>query len=173
MWMDTTRSWRSSLLPFPSAIQHSQVPELFKHRKRQSANLSLSVLKSLSSSLFQNLQASFWSSTSFKSLQDDTRVLAETLANYSDYLFSRNKVMKTIHAQPVPVRQLSDALSLKYVRPGQARSRYEYIERSGLSCPIMLLTYSSGNNSGNSPLHLESTCRKRSWWVLPMQSLSE
>ena len=44
------------------------LPQLLKHRKRQNNNLSSSMLKSLSSSLFQNIQASFWSNTSFKCL---------------------------------------------------------------------------------------------------------
>ena len=88
-------------------------PQLSKHRKQQSTNLS-SVLKTLSS--FQNLQASFWSHGSFKGLYHHTRILAQSLANYSDYLSSQNKIMKTLHAQPVPARQLSNALSIMCVR---------------------------------------------------------
>ena len=90
------------------------LPQLSKHRKRQSTNLSSSMLKSLSS-LFQNLQASFWSNTSFKCLHQHTEILAQTLASYSDYLSSQHKVMKTLHAQQVPARQLSDALSIRYI----------------------------------------------------------
>ena len=91
------------------------LPQLSKHRKRQSTNLSSSMLKSLSSSLFQNLQAYFWSNTSFKCLHQHTEILAQTLASYSDYLSSQHKVMKTLHAQQVPARQLSDALSIRYI----------------------------------------------------------
>lgn len=90
------------------------LPQLSKHRKRQSTNLSSSILKSLSSSLFQNLQASFWSNTSFKCLHQHTEILAQSLASYSDYLSLQNKVMKT-HAQQVPGRQLFDALSIRYI----------------------------------------------------------
>ena len=93
------------------------LPELSKHRKRESTNLSSSVLKSLASSLFQNLQASFWSNVSFRRLHQHTRVLAQSLASYSEYLSSQNKTMKTLHALPLPVRQLSIALSIKFVQP--------------------------------------------------------
>ena len=79
------------------------LPELSKHRKRQHTNLSSSILKSLSSSLFQNLQASFWNNVSFRQLQKHTQLLAQSMANYSDYLSSQNKTMKNLHAQPVPV----------------------------------------------------------------------
>ena len=43
-------------------------------------------------------------------------------------------------------------LFLNDFTPAQPRLRYEYIqclERNGLSFPIMLLTYSTGNNSEN------------------------
>ena len=83
----------------------------------RSTNLSLLMLKSLASSLFQNFQASFWSNTSFTYLHQYTRTLTQSLANYSDYLSSQNKMMKTLQAQAVPVRQLSDALLIKYVQP--------------------------------------------------------
>ena len=71
------------------------------------------MLKSLLSSLFQNLQASFWSTASFKRLHQHTHVLARSFASYSDYLSSQNKVMKTLHGQQVPARQLSDALYIQ------------------------------------------------------------
>ena len=90
-------------------------PELSKHRKRQSSNLSSSVLNSLSSSLFSNLQASFWSDSLFRRLHEQTRFLAQSMAGYADYLSSQNKAMKTIHTRSVPVRQLTDALSIQYV----------------------------------------------------------
>ena len=90
------------------------LPQFLKHRKRQSTNLSSLMLKSLSSSLFKNLQVSFWSNT-FKCLPQHTEILAQSLASYSDYLSSQHKVMKTLHAQQVPARQLSDALSIRYI----------------------------------------------------------
>ena len=160
------------------------LPELSKHRKRQHTNLSSSILKSLSSSLFQNLQASFWNNVSFRQLQKHTQLLAQSMANYSDYLSSQNKTMKNLNAKPVPVRQLSNALTLKHVpastsvplgrfnsliaavekrkdfdhlflndfTPALPKPWYEYmqsLERNGLPSPVMLLTHSSGNNTGN------------------------
>lgn len=50
--------------------------------------------------------------------------------------------------------------------PAQPRARYKYIqslERSGLPFPVMLLTYSSGNNTGN--LHFV--------WKVPVENAAE
>lgn len=54
-------------------------PEISKHRKRQSSNMSASTLNSLASSLFRILQASFWSKTCFKRLHDQTQGLSRIL----------------------------------------------------------------------------------------------
>ena len=53
---------------------------------------------------------------SFSHLQQHSHTLAQSLANYSDYLSSQNKIMK-LHALILPVRQVSDALSIKFVKP--------------------------------------------------------
>ena len=178
---------RKQSCPIPELFQRFvgyNTPEVSKHRKRQVSNMSSTVLTTLASSLYQNLQGSFWSHVSFHRLQQQTRLLAQSLAGYADYLSSQNKIMKAVHARSIPVRQLSDFMSVKYIEPchgvpvsmlqelfhtlqemedsehlalnelipGQPRQRYEFIqclERNGLSVPIMLLTYSSGNNVGN------------------------
>lgn len=68
------------------------MPELSKHRKRRSSNMSSSVLNFLPFSLFQNLQASFLSNLCFQRLHQQTQSLALGLAGYVDYLSSQNKI---------------------------------------------------------------------------------
>ena len=114
---ETLKKQSSSVPEYFSRFVGYNLPEVSKHRKRQASNLSSVVLKSLASTLFQNLEASFWSDLSFRHLQKHTRTLAQSLANYSEYLSSQNKTMKHHHALPLPVRQLSDALSIKYLKP--------------------------------------------------------
>ena len=181
---ETLKKQSSSVPEYFSRFVGYNLPQLSKHRKRQASNLSSAVLKSLASSLFQNLRASFWSKVSFRHLQKHTRALAQSLANYSEYLLSQNKTMKHHHALPLPVRQLSDGLSIKFIKPcsgeplvqfdsliaaigskedfehlflndftpATAMSRFQFlqcVERNGVSSPVVLLTYSSGNNAGN------------------------
>ena len=135
---------------------------------------------------------------SFSYLQQHTHALAQSLANYSNYLSSQNKIMKLHHALPLPVRQVSDALSIKFVKPcigvplgrfdsliaatdkledfehlflndftpATPMSRYQYLqclERNGIPSPVVLLTYSSGNNTGN--LHFV--------WKVPVEKEAE
>ena len=92
-------------------------PELFKHRKRQVTNMSSALLSTLASSLFQNLQGSFWSHASLQRLYQQTRSLAQSLAGYADYLSPQNKIMKDLHARSNSMRQLSDSMSVKYIEP--------------------------------------------------------
>ena len=75
------------------------------------------MLSTLASSLYQNLQGSFWSHVSLQTLQQQTRLLAQSLAGYADYLSSQNKIMKAVHARSIPVRQMSESMSVKYIEP--------------------------------------------------------
>ena len=63
-------------------------------------------------------------------------------------------------------RRISNTFFLNNLTSAQPRERYEYIqslERSGLPFPVMLLTYSSGNNTGN--LHFI--------WKVPVENTAE
>ena len=79
--------------------------------------MSSALLSTLASSLFQNLQGSFWSHASLQRLYQQTRSLVQSLAGYADYLSSQNKIMKDLHARSNPVRQLSDSMSVKCIEP--------------------------------------------------------
>jgi len=93
------------------------MPELSKHRKRQNTNINLSILKASAMSLFQHLQTSFWKNPPWQEFQQQVETLARNVLKYTEYFASQNKTMKEIHARPTPVRQLSDALSIKYIPP--------------------------------------------------------
>ena len=91
-------------------------PEVSKHRKRSISSLSGITLETLASTLFHNLQKSFWSSERLKSLHMNTESLARSIASYSDYLSSQRKKTSTLHKSPLPVRHISDSMSVKFVK---------------------------------------------------------
>ena len=66
-------------------------PELSKHRKRTRANLSVSVLNSLGSHLFDCLHGMCWDREHWKELKPDVEALAKCLSHYADYLQKSNK----------------------------------------------------------------------------------
>ena len=90
-------------------------PELSKHRKRQAGSVCHQTLRSLSSSLFLNLQILFWQHDSWLTLRNSIQSLAVSLADYAEYLSSKNKTMTIIHARATPVWKLSDSISVKYI----------------------------------------------------------
>ena len=114
------------------------------------------------------------------------------MAQYSDLLSAQNKRAKEVHSSPVPVRQLSDSLSVTLIKkspsrsqiyeeicsiindledyqhvcltdscPGGARERYMFLKNlnGGLDIPVVLLTYSPGNNCSN--LHFVWKCNDK------------
>ena len=173
----STKAVLSNLSTFPTS-------PTFQSIKRQVSNMSSIVLSTLASSLYQNLQGSFWRNVSFHRLQQQTQLHAQSLAGYADYFSSQNKLMKAVQDHSLPVWQMSESMSVKYIElwsgvpfstlqellhslqekednhylamndllPDEPGQKYEFIqclERNGLSAPIMLLTYLSGNNVGN------------------------
>lgn len=69
-------------------------PELSKHRKRQSSNMSGTVLQSLSSHLFHCLQGGYWHRCNWVHMKTDVEQLAQTLSKYTDYLEASRKKTK-------------------------------------------------------------------------------
>lgn len=69
--------------PIPQLFHHFvgyNTPKLSKHRKRQVTNMSSAMVSTLASSLFQDLQGSFWSHASLQRLYQQTQSLAQSLA---------------------------------------------------------------------------------------------
>lgn len=100
-----------------SSFNGYNTPEVSKHRKRSVSNLSGSTLETLSSSLYHNLQKSFWSCEQLKSLRKNTEQLARSMASYAEYLSSQRKKMNTLHSLASPVRHVSDSMSVTFVKP--------------------------------------------------------
>ncbi len=167
---------------FVTQFQGYNKPELSKHRKRVAGNMSASVVEAHSSSLFGCLQSAYWNGSNFQRFKPYVERLAGCLTEYSDKLSSQNKKVKKNHHLPVPVRQLSETLSVSIIKksgmsypcydklvqilsnldsyehtclsnisPDQSRERYTFINnlKSGLNIPVVMLTYSPGNNCGN------------------------
>lgn len=101
---------------FISSFQGYNKPELSKHRKRVAENMSASVIRAHSSSLFTCLQHVCWNSPKFHAFKVSIEQLAGSLAEYSDRLSSQNKRAKEIHSSFVPVRQLSESLSVTVIK---------------------------------------------------------
>ena len=91
-------------------------PELHKHRKRERGNMSISVLKSVSSHLFTCLQGMYWSRDCWVSLKPDIEQLTRSLDNYSNYLQRSCKRVKFNQSSPSPVREISDHLSFQFLQ---------------------------------------------------------
>ena len=85
----------SSSVQFLNISNALYTPEVARHRKRQIANMSSTMLSTLAFLLFQNLRGSFWTHISFQRLQEQTQTLAQRLARYTDYLSSQNKIIKS------------------------------------------------------------------------------
>ena len=90
-------------------------PELSKHRKRHVDNLSGSVLRSLSSHLFYCLQGGYWHRSGWVQLKEDIEGLAQSIANYADYLERSNKRVKANHQLASPVRELAENMNFQFL----------------------------------------------------------
>ena len=144
--------------------------------------MSAVCISAISSSLFGCLQAEYWKRPYFETFKKHVENLARSLAQYGDYLVLKNKRMKEVHNSDVPVRQLSESLSVEVVKksdvrfpcftslinslngiqpyqeifltdhcPLAPRQRYDYIQKiqRGLDIPVVVMTFSPGNNRGN------------------------
>ena len=90
-------------------------PETSKHRKRQRGNMSGSVLKSISSHLFDCLQGMYWDRENWRELKTDVEKVAQALANYASYLQKSCKKTLLNQTRTSPVRQLSDSLTFQFL----------------------------------------------------------
>ena len=77
--------------------------------------MSAAKILAISSSLFGCLQAEYWKRPHYKTFKKHVETLASSLAQHGDHLVSKNKRMKEVHNAEVPVRQLSEWLSIEVV----------------------------------------------------------
>lgn len=140
-------SGRSTPLPDTFKSFHCyNLPELSKHRKREKYNLSREKLHTYASTLYTTLQANLWEKEGWCNLKHDVTQLAQSLAQYVEYLSQKNVAMKVHHASPTPAHELSDNLRLKFIHKStttqpslmsieeamKAKGDYEYVYISDL-----------------------------------------
>ena len=92
------------------------VPEKSKHRKRTSQNLDQGKLSSYASDLFELLLAPYRSQTGWIDFRKDVVCLANSIREYAELLCKQNFKVKALHSFPIPVRSLSDRLSVTYLK---------------------------------------------------------
>ena len=90
-------------------------PDLSKHRKRQQANMSCTVLKSLSSHLYMCLQGTYWDRECWRIIKHDIEQLTKAIDGYSCYLQRSCKKVSCNQSLSSPVRELSDHLSFQFL----------------------------------------------------------
>ena len=79
-------------------------------------------LKSFSSELFTILLCPFWNQPAWLSFKAQVETLAKCFVDYCDYLDDKNKRIKLNHSALIPVRQLSDNMSISLLPSSNFRS---------------------------------------------------
>ena len=106
--------------PIPTAFSvfvGYNVPELSKHRKRRTLNLSADQLRDFALTISSMLLENYWERTYWRDAKQHFLDLSECLSTYSEYLVEKNKRMKANHRSPTPVRELPENSHLKLLLP--------------------------------------------------------
>ena len=106
-------------------------PQLSKHRKRLTCNISADQLHEFALNMSTVLQSNnFWERPQWIELKPHFVELAESLSSYGQYLTKKAKRMKLYHKSPTSAHELSSNLKFKFIVPAlflQASSSLEYI----------------------------------------------
>ena len=105
-----------------SEFQGFNVPELSKHRKRATCNMSAATLEALAQKLFRLLQASYFMRDGWGIMKAECENLAHSLQKYAQMLQEKKKSMKIVHSSPTPWRCITKGLDLFYVKPAKKLS---------------------------------------------------
>jgi hypothetical protein len=119
------------------------VPELYKHRKRMTRNISSDKLREFSLDLSTILFESYWERNCWSDIKHVFTSLTESLTMYSDHLIEKNKKIKENHRSPTPVRELSDNLHLKLISPSQDPVSLQLVPIDSLLESLPVYKYSS------------------------------
>ena len=104
--------------PVPSTFESFcgyNLPEKSKHAKRKLNNLCSQSLHAISSSLFDILQGNYWKSKPWSKYFSEVQSLACSILQYAEYLDSQVKKVKVNHTLPIPVRDISESMQIKYI----------------------------------------------------------
>ena len=105
-------------IPVPNLFQrftNYNLPQMSKHRKRRTANISSDQLNGFVQDLCSILQRTYWDRQQWRELKLPVTELCESIAGYVEYLSMKNKRSKTNHRSPTPVREMGDNLRLKFL----------------------------------------------------------
>jgi hypothetical protein len=91
------------------------VPEMSKHRKRRTANISSDQLSSFAQNLCTILHHKYWDRPIWKEIKPSIITLCESLSSYVEYLTLKNKKAKVNHLSAVPVREVGENLRIKFL----------------------------------------------------------
>ena len=104
--------------PIPSVFESFtdyNNPELSKHRKRLTKNMSSDSLREFALELSTLLHCSFWDRPHWVELKPTFLSLLHSISSYVEYLVAKNKRVKNNHKSLTPVRDLSVNLHLKFI----------------------------------------------------------
>ena len=108
---------RATAVPeFFSSFTKYNMPELSKHRKRVTRNISSDQLQDFVLDLINILENSYWDRLPWKDLKTHFLLLCDCLTNYVDYLHQKNKKMKLVHRSPTPVRAFGNNLKMTFIQ---------------------------------------------------------
>lgn len=105
-------------IPVPKLFQQYikyNIPEISKHRKRRTGNISSDHLNGFVQDLCTVLCHDYWDRPNWFEIKPSIAELSESLAGYIEYLSMKNKRAKINHRSPTPVRDLGDNLKLKFL----------------------------------------------------------
>ncbi len=105
-------------IPVPKLFQQHikyNIPEISKHRKRRTGNISSDHLNGFVQDLCTVLRHDYWDRPNWFEIKPSITELSESLAGYIEYLSMKSKRAKINHRSPTPVRDLGDNLKLKFL----------------------------------------------------------
>ena len=92
------------------------VPELSKHHKHVTRNISADQLGDFALDLSVLLQSSYWDRPHWCELKPHFTVLLQAILSYQEYLVQKNRKAKLYHVSPTPIRELSKFLHMKLIK---------------------------------------------------------
>lgn len=90
--------------PFFSKFSGYNCPELSKHRKRRTQNMSCAVLQDFALDLSSILHLAFWERSDWHMLKSHFDSLLVSISSYAEYLVQKNKRVKRDHLSPTILR---------------------------------------------------------------------
>ena len=107
-------------LPVPKEFDcflRYNIPELSKHRKRRTYNLTIDVLQEFTLDLSVILDESYWDREGWCDFNQLVHALLQWLVGYIQYLSGKNKAVRLHHKSLTPVREIFNNLWMRFLSP--------------------------------------------------------